>query len=139
MSEIKPCPFCGAEAKALDYKNPFEDAVSGVGCISCGAEMAWHPDAFPYDTAAEDAARQAETVAAWNTRAPQQALIAELVEALEAMKTAAAKLHYEADHFSVSGVYFNEACFNHKGLDLVEDATDIAEAALAKAKSGEPT
>lgn len=68
MSEIKPCPFCGAEAKALDYKNPFEDTVSGVGCVSCGAEMAWHPDAFPYDTAAEDAARQAETVAAWNKR-----------------------------------------------------------------------
>ncbi len=31
-------------------------------------------------------------------------------------------LYDEADSFSVSGVYFNEKCMGHKGLDLAEKA-----------------
>lgn len=48
------------------------------------------------------------------------AINAELVEALEVLAD-------EANAFNVSGVYFNENCMGHKGLDM-------AEAALEKAK-----
>ena len=44
-------------------------------------------------------------------------------ELLEALKV----LADEADSFNVSGVYFNEKCMGHKGLDM-------AYAAIAKAK-----
>lgn len=47
------------------------------------------------------------------------ALNAELLEALQVLAD-------EANGFNVSGVYFNEKCMGHKGLD-------IARAAIAKA------
>jgi hypothetical protein len=52
---------------------------------------------------------------------PQEAKInADLLEALEILLD-------EADSFSVDGVYFNEKCMGHKGIDL-------ARAAIAKAQ-----
>ena len=41
-----------------------------------------------------------------------------LEQALEALQI----LSCEADSFSVSGVYFNESCMGHKGLDMAETA-----------------
>lgn len=49
-------------------------------------------------------------------------LIDELVAALKILAE-------EADNFNVSGVYFNEKCMGHKGLDM-------AGAALSRARTG---
>lgn len=52
---------------------------------------------------------------------------ANLIAAAPDLLNALRVLYEEADNFSVSGVYFNEKCMQHKGLDL-------ARAAIAKAQ-----
>ena len=47
------------------------------------------------------------------------AINAELVEALEVLAD-------EANSFNVSGVYFNEKCMGHKGLDMADVALEKA-------------
>ena len=54
-------------------------------------------------------------------------LIAAAPDLLEALKV----LADEANGFSISGVYFNEKCMGHKGLDM-------AFAAIAKATGEQP-
>lgn len=54
-------------------------------------------------------------------------------ETLLVAKEALEVLAREADRFSVSGVYFNEACMEHKGLNLAWDAIDAIEQVMAEA------
>lgn len=45
MSELKPCPFCGEEAKLLDKTNYYETGgytYYFVRCNNCGAENGWN-------------------------------------------------------------------------------------------------
>lgn len=52
-------------------------------------------------------------------------LAAKLAKALDVLSD-------EADHFSVSGVYFHEPCMGHKGLDLAREALEEWELANGK-------
>lgn len=56
MSELKPCPFCGGEAKLHEYFEPPDWHECSVGCPACGVTMV----VGFYD---KDA-----TIEAWNTR-----------------------------------------------------------------------
>lgn len=38
MSELKPCPFCGGNAKLMTYKTPTFGEVFYVACRVCGNE-----------------------------------------------------------------------------------------------------
>lgn len=40
-TELKPCPFCGGEAKATEYAK--QDYT--IECKKCGAEIGWRPKA----------------------------------------------------------------------------------------------
>ena len=55
-TELKPCPFCGGEAKIQEYNGGF----AAVGCSNGRCYM--HPHAFGFPSA-EDAAER------WNRRA----------------------------------------------------------------------
>lgn len=55
MTELKPCPFCGGEARYTE-KSRFH--IGWVYCPGCGAASGY------YNT-------EAEAIAAWNTRAEQ--------------------------------------------------------------------
>lgn len=60
MSELKPCPFCGGEAKQSGEK--FERTIlSWVYCTSCGAAGGYR-------------GTEAEAIDAWNTRAERTVL-----------------------------------------------------------------
>ena len=55
MSELKPCPFCGGEARTSGER--FENTIlSWVFCSSCGAAGGYRHT-------------EAEAITAWNTRA----------------------------------------------------------------------
>ena len=56
MIELKPCPFCGGEARAGEYNGGF----GYVGCAGGACRMSPHAFGFP---SVEDAAE------AWNRRA----------------------------------------------------------------------
>ena len=57
MSELKPCPFCGGEAKVFHYSSAILDEVWRVVCDS------------PFCAQGPDGYTEAEAVDAWNTRA----------------------------------------------------------------------
>ncbi len=61
-------------------------------------------------------------------------LIGEAVKVMEQARDAMTVLHSEATSFNVSGVYFDEACMEHKGPALVVDALEAARDFIAKAK-----
>lgn len=63
--ELKPCPFCGGEAKVEIGLHNFDDAQ--VDCQQCGASGPLHDEA-PFRDGARDYNR-AEAIAAWNQRA----------------------------------------------------------------------
>lgn len=50
-----------------------------------------------------------------------------LIAVANALYAALEVLSIEADSFSVSGVYFNEACMGHKGLDMAAAAMALAD------------
>jgi Lar family restriction alleviation protein len=55
-TELKPCPFCGREAKIRDFSIPDLDPEIDVFCTNCGGQT------FVYET-------EAEAIEAWNRRA----------------------------------------------------------------------
>lgn len=55
-NELKPCPFCGGEAKIRDYSHPDLDPEIDVFCTNCGGQT------FVYETVGE-------AIEAWNRRA----------------------------------------------------------------------
>ncbi len=64
--ELKPCPFCGGVPVAKMEDSDEKTAV--ISCRKCPAEMSrhvhWHEDGT---------SEMSELVAAWNTRAPDEA------------------------------------------------------------------
>jgi len=73
MTELKPCPFCGGEAAVI------LDDRTWIECMDCPQKAG----VGPFDT-------DAQAIAAWNTRAAEEAK-AELVEAVQAARDA---LHF---------------------------------------------
>ena len=69
MTELKPCPFCGSEARFTCWINPYKDRY-GVTCISddCGVSI------FAGLTKEEAAKR-------WNRRVGRMQWISKLVRA----------------------------------------------------------
>lgn len=76
MSDLKPCPFCGGEARLDIGKMVFTDAeVSCEGCGTCGPNC---------DDGAGQEASTRLAIAAWNTRAetpPADADVGGLIKA----------------------------------------------------------
>lgn len=62
--ELKPCPFCGAGVALQEWRGDDQTEYVGIRC-ECSAEVSrslhWYGD--------DIAARGAEAIAAWNTRA----------------------------------------------------------------------
>lgn len=69
MSEIKlkPCPFCGGEAKYMDIRDIFVSKF--VTCTKCGIETK------------RNYLRRSYAIKAWNARKPMDDIVAELEEA----------------------------------------------------------
>ena len=70
--ELKPCPWCGGEAsvKAMEYGDDYK--VWGVFCESDLESEYGHGHFL------DNFATEAEAIAAWNTRTPEQAIAATL-------------------------------------------------------------
>ena len=68
MAELKPCPFCGGEANVKHHSNNFIDWWE-VECSNCHVSQ---NERYEYEF---------EAVAAWNTRKPMEAVVAELEKA----------------------------------------------------------
>ena len=70
--ELKPCPFCGGKAsvKAMEYGDDYK--VWGVFCESDLESEYGHGHFL------DNFATEAEAIAAWNTRTPEQAIAATL-------------------------------------------------------------
>ena len=56
MTDLKPCPFCGGEAKVFHYSSAIRDEVWRVVCDR------------PFCAQGPDGYTEAEAIAAWNTR-----------------------------------------------------------------------
>ena len=69
MSDLLPCPFCGATPEATTWEvGNFGDQEAGVLCRSCGATHAMAIDR--HETAEEVASVIERQIAAWNRRSP---------------------------------------------------------------------
>lgn len=69
MSELKPCPFCGGEAKLVNTWN----CLCQIICRSCGANIGGikrHPNDFR---------TRDEVIAAWNSRTTEKELVANII------------------------------------------------------------
>ena len=66
MNELKPCPFCGGEARFI--RGLDGDAV-GIYCHKCKAMTKFQIVMKPKETYGENADRWAE---AWNRRTPNE-------------------------------------------------------------------
>lgn len=87
MSELKPCPFCGGEAKLFTYRLGEDSEGAHVECRGCYAKSADTEDAY---------ADVATASAAWNARTDDAriaALEAENKALLDALKPFAASLN----------------------------------------------
>ena len=68
MTELKPCPFCGGEAKLVNMWN----CLFHIVCRSCGAtigEVKNHPNDFR---------TRDEVIAAWNRRTAEKVPVANI-------------------------------------------------------------
>ena len=65
MADLKLCPFCGGEAVTENRHNRYTDWWE-VKCTDCNASL---NERYEYEF---------EAVAAWNTRKPMEAVVAEL-------------------------------------------------------------
>jgi len=63
-SELKPCPFCGAEAEIVRAGDEYEMVVA-VNCTECSAHVRETDDSIDRDFDR----LEAQAVAAWNKRA----------------------------------------------------------------------
>ena len=70
MSDLKPCPFCGGEAKTEQVERIHYGTVYRVGCHTDGCKGWWYESVL-YRT-------EAKAIEAWNTRTPEQAIAATL-------------------------------------------------------------
>ena len=70
MAELKSCPFCGGEAVTENRHNRWTDWWK-VKCMGCNASL---NERYEYEF---------EAVAAWNTRKPMEAVVAELMKLRE--------------------------------------------------------
>lgn len=73
MTELKPCPFCGGEAKLVNTWN----CLCHIICRSCGAtigEAKRHPNDFR---------TRDEVIAAWNRRSIDRDALLDLADELE--------------------------------------------------------
>lgn len=79
---LKPCPFCGAEAEIANSGDEYE-LVCSVGCTQCSARVR-----VADDTVDRDFARlEADAVAEWNKRADEERVRFALANALEDAKS----------------------------------------------------
>jgi hypothetical protein len=118
VSDLLPCPFCGGEADIFTPSFPMAADCDDI-YVRCGQCDAMGPQVlFDQDTHDADdlGALTAEAVKGWNTR-PLSTDKERLIEALD-------RLYDLADGFSVSGVYFSDACFtdNVAALKAAADA-----------------
>lgn len=75
MIELKPCPFCGSEAKLVRNWN-----LHYIMCRSCGAtigEVKRHPNDFR---------TRDEVIAAWNSRTTEKEPVANIIIDEEQLK-----------------------------------------------------
>ena len=59
MTDLKPCPFCGGEAKAKRHHNRYSDWWL-VSCVKCGVSQTGNANEFEFEAAES-----------WNNRIPQ--------------------------------------------------------------------
>lgn len=114
--ELKPCPFCGGEARVI-YHGDSNFRAHEAQCLSC--------------TATTFATTKSDAIAAWNTRT-EAGVVRELVEALRAWE-AAQDLDTKALEMSVrAGV---EGWLNDPSAQShICDAQRLAAAAWGKAR-----
>ena len=65
MADLKPCPFCGGEARIHISGKSDGYRVACKNPFACGAKIEW------FD-------KEEEAIEAWNTRKPIEAVVAEL-------------------------------------------------------------
>jgi len=71
MTELKPCPFCGGEARTLDDMTP---RYWYIQCLDCEMEFNCSREVYHFDT-------EQEAIDAWDTRPTEDFLNACLREA----------------------------------------------------------
>jgi Lar family restriction alleviation protein len=76
--ELKPCPFCGAEAEIMRAGDEYEMVVA-VNCSECSAHVRETDDSIDRDFDR----LEAQAVAAWNKRAVEGDLRSRLKDALD--------------------------------------------------------
>lgn len=124
MSELKPCPFCGATDGRLEQAAYHTDDMSiwSVECLDCGAEIA-------------SDASQAEADEHWNRRDPRilhlEAANAIAVEALKGAEAAMAEMFRYYDGGETRGSYDGKP--ERAGL---RKAWHSARAALSRIQKG---
>ena len=129
--ELKPCPFCGSQAKS-------DLSDFGSAMVYCGAEDVGVDCPVNAETGFHDSMES--SIAAWNAR-PADPLTGELVEALENLSaaadhhTAATAIAYNAvmDHSRSAYDCIDEENRSRKDFEIAQCQ---ARAALARWKDG---
>lgn len=70
MADLKSCPFCGGEARIHISGKSDGYRVACKNTFACGAKIEW------FD-------KEEEAIEAWNTRKPEEAVVAELEKFLK--------------------------------------------------------
>lgn len=96
--ELKPCPFCGGEAKLVKSKSKINDIR--IKCAACGIKTGWWMGASN------------EMLEQWNTRVPQ---ISDDSECLEILK--------ERDRYEDMADELADAIAEHFDVDIGEHSS----------------